>query len=61
MILLNKLVRIDLALLVAVICFVIFRNGTGNAGSFFLGLSVGIFLLSLGLHVRHYREYKKFY
>ncbi len=61
MIILNKLARIDLALLIAVICFLIFRNAHGNARSFFMGLSVGVFLLSLGGHIRYYREYKKFY
>jgi hypothetical protein len=59
MILYNKLVRTDLALMVAVILLAFFRNDPVK--SLLMGLLFGIFIISLVNHISHYRKYKKLY
>ena len=55
----NKLIRTDMALLIAVVLLLILRNET--ARSVVMGFIFGIFIISLVNHISHYKKYKKLY
>jgi hypothetical protein len=59
MILFNKLVRMDVLLLLAFLLIVILRNGFWQ--SFFEGVAIISFLFSLFNHIEWYRKTKKIY
>ncbi len=59
MILFNKLVRMDLLLLLAVIA--LFVIGASKWRDALVGFTLALLLISLASHFKHYKTYKKFY
>jgi hypothetical protein len=60
MILFNKLIRIDLILLVAVIMLFVVGGGSFWRG-FFEGMAAALLFLSVMNHIQHYQRTKKLY
>ena len=56
MILFNKLVRMDLLLLLAVIA--LFTIGASKWRDALVGFTLALLLISLGSHFKHYKTYK---
>lgn len=59
MILYNKLFRIDMILVIAVISLIFVKPGKLN--DILTGLIAAVFVISFANHLRHYIKYKKFY
>jgi len=59
MILFNKLVRIDLLLLIAVVLIFVIRDGFWYG--FLQGFAVALLFLSIANHIQHYQRTKKLY
>jgi hypothetical protein len=59
MILYNKLFRIDMILLIAVICLIFVKPGKWSDA--LTGLIAAVFVISFANHLRNYLRYKKFY
>jgi hypothetical protein len=60
MILFNKLVRMDLLLVIALVLLLIVRTGTFWHG-FLQGAIIAMLCLSLWNHIDHYKKTKKIY
>jgi hypothetical protein len=59
MIFYNKLFRIDMVLLIAVISLIFVKPGTWN--DILTGFIAAVFVISFANHLRHFILYKKFY
>lgn len=59
MILFNKLIRIDLILLVCLFSIFLIRNA--KRVDVILGVSAALFVMSVINYVKHFKLYKKFY
>jgi hypothetical protein len=59
MILFNKLVRTDLLLLIALVLLFVIQGEKWK--SFYGGICAIVFLISIGLHIQHYKLTKKLY
>ncbi len=59
MIFYNKLFRIDMVLVIAVICLIFVKPGKLN--DILTGFIAAVFVISFANHLRHYIMYKKFY
>ncbi|HCL84705.1 MAG TPA: hypothetical protein DIC22_12060 [Chitinophagaceae bacterium] len=59
MIINNKLLRIDLVLLIAVVSLAFMKPGRWS--EILTGFTGAVFFISIVNHVRHYISYKKFY
>jgi len=59
MILKNKLFRIDMILVIAVISLIFVKPGKWN--DILTGFIAAVFVISFANHFRHYLLYKKFY
>lgn len=55
----NKLLRIDLVLVIAVVCLMFVKPGRWS--EILTGFTGAVFFISIVNHVRHYISYKKFY
>ena len=59
MILYNKLIRMDLVLLTAVLLLIFIKSG--GLKDALIGFVSALVILSVINHVKHYQQYKKFY
>ncbi len=59
MIFYNKLFRIDMVMVIAVICLIFVKPGKWS--DILTGIIAALFVISFANHLRHFITYKKFY
>ena len=55
----NKLIRVDLIFMLAIIILFFIHDSAWKDG--ILGFAAALFIISIVNHIRYYRTYKKFY